>query len=295
MSAVSCFDSDFLKKLEYLSLVSRRSVQGAVLAQRRTAQLGSGLEFAEHRPYTATEDPRYLDWNVYARLGHLLVKRFQEEQDLHVYLLLDASRSMGLGTPPKFDYARQVTAALAYVGLADLDRVAVTAFAGDLLAEFPLTRGKECILNLLRFLDKLPPQGERTDLARAVASFVHRCRRRGLAVVVSDWFDRAGFERALDLLRHHRFDVHVVQVYDPGEADPQVLGDLELFEVERQTRRKVTVTEAHLRRYRQLFQEFLERLRLYCQRHALGCTQTSTAVPFDDLILRMMRAAGAVA
>src|SRR5688500_20169731 len=92
---MALFDSEFLKKLEYLSLISRRVFRGSLLAQRRTLQLGGGIEFADHREYTAGDDFRYLDWNVYARLGDLLLKRFQEEEDLHVYLLLDASRSMG--------------------------------------------------------------------------------------------------------------------------------------------------------------------------------------------------------
>src|SRR5262245_5254467 len=144
------FDSDFLQKLEYLSLVSRRVFRGQLLAQRRTMSLGSGVEFADHREYTHGDDFRYLDWNVYARHDELLLKRFQEEEDLPVYFLLDCSRSMNFGTPSKFDYARKVTAALAYIALADLDRVAVTAFADDIMGDFPLMRGKGQILALLR-------------------------------------------------------------------------------------------------------------------------------------------------
>ena len=153
------FDSDFLKKLEYLSLVSRRVFRGQLLAQRRTMQLGGGIEFADHREYTLGDDLRYLDWNVFARHDELLLKRFQEEEDLHVYILLDSSRSMAYGEPVKFDYARQVAAALAYIALADLDRVAVVAFAGDIVADFPLTRGKSRILSLLKFLEASSHRG----------------------------------------------------------------------------------------------------------------------------------------
>src|SRR5262245_4485780 len=91
------FDSDVLKKLEYLSLVSPRVLRRPWLAQRRTMQLCGGIEFADHREYTPGDDFRYLDWNVFARHDELLLKRFQEEEDLHVYLLLDASRSMAYG------------------------------------------------------------------------------------------------------------------------------------------------------------------------------------------------------
>ncbi|MEZ6046865.1 MAG: DUF58 domain-containing protein [Planctomycetaceae bacterium] len=97
------FDSDFLKKLEYLAIVSRRVFRGQLLAQQRTRQLGTGIEFADHRDYTPGDDFRHIDWSLYARHDELLLKRFQEEEDLHLYLMLDCSPSMGFGTPPKFD------------------------------------------------------------------------------------------------------------------------------------------------------------------------------------------------
>ena len=287
-----CFDSEFLQKLEYLSLVSRRAFLGSLLAARRGLRAGGGIEFADHRGYTEKDDFRYLDWNLFARSDQLMVKRFQEEQDLRVHVLLDCSRSMGLGHPPKFDYARRLAAALAYIALVDLDRVGVTAFAGRLGAEFPLSRGKDCLLGLLRFLEGLEIQADPTDLARAAAAFVDRHRHPGLVVVISDWFDRAGFARALDLLRHHRHELHVVQLYDPEEAEPRVLGDYELVDVERRSRRKVTITERSVRRYRRLFGEFREDLRAYCLRHAVGCGQASTATPFDEFLIQMMRTAG---
>src|SRR4051812_9644203 len=191
-SPMPLFDSDFLQKLEYLSLISRRVFRGQLLAQRRTMQLGGGIEFADHREYTPGDDFRYLDWNVYARHDELLLKRFQEEEDLHVYVLIDCSASMGFGTPPKFDFARRVAAALAYIALADLDRVAIVAFAGDIVADLPLTRGKARILSLLKFLENLEPQGTVTDLARVVKGFVRRTQRRGLALLVSDLYDPGG-------------------------------------------------------------------------------------------------------
>jgi uncharacterized protein (DUF58 family) len=202
---------------------------------------------------------------------------------------------MAFGTPPKFDFARQVTAALAYIALADLDRVAVVAFADDVVADFPLTRGKGRILALLKFLEDLQPQGADTNLARVVTGFVHRNQRRGLAVVVSDLYDPAGFERGLDLLRHRRYEPHVVQLYDRREAEPAgVLGDLELYDIETEQGRKVTVTEKNLRQYRRLFAAFQQSVQRYCNQYGLGCTRSSTEIPFDELILKMMRLAGAV-
>ncbi len=202
---------------------------------------------------------------------------------------------MAFGQPAKFDYVRQIAAALAYIALADLDRVGVIAFAGDVVADFPLTRGKARILTLLKFLEGLQTQGATTDLARVVKSFVHRGQRRGLAVVLSDLFDPKGFQHGLDLLRHHRYEPHVIQVYDRRDALPELKGDLELFDVETDTVRKVTVTERNLRQYRRIFADFLESVTRYCNAYGIGNTRSSTEVPFDELLLRMMRTAGALA
>jgi uncharacterized protein (DUF58 family) len=285
------FPPDFLTKLEYLSIMSKRVFRGSLLAQRRTMQLGSGIEFSDHREYATGDDLRYLDWNVYARYGDLLLKRFQEEQDLHVYLMIDCSRSMGFGSPPKFDLARQLTAALAYIALADLDRIAVVAYANDIISEFPVTRGKARILALMKYLESLSTVGTDTNLSKAVQGLLHRGTRNGLVVVLSDLFDTNGFSRGFDQLRSRRFEAHVLQLHDPKEADPKLLGDAELEDVENGSIRMVTINERMLRRYKQLFTDHQTSVRDYCRRYGLSCTQSPSIVPFDQLMMTMMRSA----
>lgn len=285
------FPPDFLTKLEYLSIMSKRVFRGSLLAQRRTMQLGSGIEFSDHREYATGDDLRYLDWNVYARHGDLLLKRFQEEQDLHVYLMVDCSRSMGFGDPPKFDLARQLTAALAYIALADLDRIAVVAYANDIISEFPVTRGKARILALMKYLESLATVGTDTNLSKAVQGLLHRGTRNGLVVVLSDLFDQNGFARGFDQLRSRRFEAHVLQLHDPKEADPKLLGDAELEDVENGSIRMVTINERMLRRYKQLFTDHQTSVRDYCRRYGLSCTQSPSIVPFDELVMTMMRSA----
>lgn len=288
------FDSEFMKKLEYLSLISRRIFRGQLLAQKRTRQLGGGVEFADHRNYVYGDDLRYLDWNVYARLGSELIKRFEEEEDLHVYFFLDCSKSMSVGYPNKFDYARQITAALSYIALADLDRISVVVFADQIYDIFPLIRGKQHILSLLRFLESLQTVGKATDILTSVNSFLHRKQRTGLAVVISDLFDPAGFQKAIDTLRYRHFEPNVIQIYDNTEASPNLLGDLQLLDIETGFVRDVTISENILRRYKQKFAEFLDSVKKYCISNGFSCTISTTAVPFDEMILRMMREAGSV-
>ena len=294
------FDSEFLKRLEYLSLLSKRLFRGQLLAQRRTKQTGGGVEFADHREYIHGDDLRYLDWNVYARHGDLLLKRFQEEEDLHVYLLVDCSRSMDSGeTDPglavdKFSFARQLAAGLAYIALADLDRVSVIAYDDKIRATFPLVRGKDSVLSLLRFLEGLRTSGQATDLRAVAGDFVRRAPRSGLVLVISDLFDRQGFRGGVDLLRHRRFEPHVIQIHTPAEAKPSLLGDVELFDVESHESRKVTVTERKLRQYEALFRSFLRDVEAYCRTYGLSHTRATADIPYDDVLLKMMRVAGAV-
>lgn len=283
------FPPDFLTRLEYLSIVSKRVFRGQLLAQRRTKQMGSGIEFSEHREYNTGDDLRYLDWNIYARHGDLLLKRFQEEQDLNVYLMLDCSRSMLAGSPAKFDLARHLIAALSYIALADLDRIGIIAYADGIVAELPVTRGKARILSIMKFLEEQTAVGQDTSLKKAVQGLMHRGSRSGLAIVVSDLFEAGGFQQGLDLLRYRQFDTHVLQLYAPEEADPDVLGDAELEDVETNEVRKVTITERNLKMYRKLFADHQTSVRDYCHKYNMGCTQSPSVVRFDDLIMKMMR------
>ncbi len=294
------FDADFLKKLEYLSLLSKRVFKGQLLAQRRTKHTGGGVEFADHREYIHGDDLRYLDWNVYARHGDLLLKRFQEEEDLHVYILLDCSRSMDSTlTEPgskvdKFVFARQLAAALAYIALADLDRISIMAYDNAVRSTLPLMRGKDNVLSVLRYLEKLETSGEATDLAGIANDFSRRAPRTGLVLIISDLFDQKGFRAGVDVLRHRRFEPHVIQVHTPGEAKPELLGDVELFDVESQISRKVTVTERKRRQYHEMFGKFVRDVESYCMTYGLSHTRATNDVPFDDVLLKMMRVAGAV-
>ena len=146
------FDDKFLKTLEHLHMVSRKVFAGNLRAERRTRKVGSGIEFADHRTYARGDDFRYIDWNLYGRLDKLLLRLFEEEEDLHIYILLDCSKSMKIGSPLKLHYAMQVTAALTYIGLGNLDRVAIIPFGDRIMDRLPPSRGKNRIFRVFQFL-----------------------------------------------------------------------------------------------------------------------------------------------
>src|SRR5947207_13054306 len=147
------FDAGFLKTLEALNLLARRTLTGDDRAERLTPRKGASLEFADYRRYTPGDEIRYIDWNVYARHGNLFVKEFSAEENLHVSILLDTSRSMEFGG--KFQAAKELAAALGYIGLANYDTVSLYAFGSELRMIKKFLRGKGRIFELLGMLDAL--------------------------------------------------------------------------------------------------------------------------------------------
>ena len=291
------FDSAFLSKLEQLFLLSRKLFRGQHRAERKSRQIGSSLEFADYRNYALGDDLRSIDWNIYGRLDRLFIKLFEQEQDLHIYFLIDASASMRWRADnraadvrsSKFDAARRIAASLAYVGLANLDRINVHFFGSSLIGDLGLTRGRSQFHKVLEFLRNAPESAGETRLAPSLRAFAQRTKRRGLAIVLSDFFDRAGYDEALALLRHHQFEVHAVQVLDPAELRPNETGDLRLVDAETSTAYEVTANENLLRQYHAQIDRFLAQLAAFCAERGIAYVQASTSVPFEDLVLRVLR------
>jgi uncharacterized protein (DUF58 family) len=285
------FDDEFQRKLDYLALVSRKVFAGRMRAERRTKKSGSGVEFADHRDYQPGDDFRYLDWNVYQRFDRLLLRLFEEEEDLAIYMIVDQSASMAFGDGRKLKYAKKVAAALAYVGLANLDRVSVVG-ANDHLAErMQQTRGKARIFKVFRFLKQLEANGT-TDLGDAMKGFVAQNKRRGLAVLISDLYDPAGFEKGINVLRYNKFDPFVVHVTDETEGKPKLNGDVLLYDCETGEEREVTVTANVLKKYELVYKEYLSEIERFCTGHQVPSIRADVSVPFDELVLRMFRRGG---
>ena len=285
---VTLFDDEFLKKLEYLNIISKRLFAGQLRAERRTRRRGTGLEFADYRAYVAGDDFRHLDWKAYLRLNRLILKLFEEEEDLPIYFFIDSSQSMNYGQPTKLDYARRVAAALCYIGLANLDRVNVVSFADGVKSELPPQRGKGRIFKIFKFLMDINPSGE-TDARTSFKTYCTETRRRGLAVVISDFFDGHGFERALDILRHFRHDVFVIHIASHEEIDPKLRGELLLVDAESNQTREITVTPSLLTAYRAEYEKYCEAIETYCGRYQLGYVRTVTDFPFEELVLKVFR------
>ena len=287
LAEIAGFDEQFMRKLEYLALVSKR-FSGQFKAERRSRKLGSGLEFADYRGYVAGDDFGYLDWKTYLRLGRLLLRLYEEEEDLPIYIFVDSSQSMAYGDPGKLEYAKSIAAALCYIGLANLDRVRVVAYADRIRSELSPQRGKNQIFRVFQFLSEVTTGGE-TNGREAFKMFCTGSRRRGLAVVISDFFEPAGFEYGLNMLRYYRHDVFVVQVAAHEDVMPHVRGQVQLVDSETQQSQEMTVTPALLDAYQREMDRFSEEIRRHCVKYQLGYVRTVTDYPFEDLVLQVFR------
>jgi uncharacterized protein (DUF58 family) len=299
------FDEEFQRKLEYLAIVSRRVFAGRMRAERRTKKSGSGIEFADHRDYNPGDDFRYLDWNIYQKFGRLLVRLYEEEEDLSIYLLLDCSKSMGfdfsranvnggagaIGTGPKLRYGKRLAAALCYIGLSNLDRVSISALTHHVEDRMPTTRGKQRIYRVFEFLRTVAPEGN-TGLRDSIKQFAAQNKRRGLAVLISDLYDPKGFEEGINVLRYNKFEPFVLHVVDPNDGRPELNGDIRLYDVETGDEREVTVTKSVLDRYAKAYEDYLSEVERFCTKKQVPYFRADVNVPFDDLILRIFRRGG---
>ncbi len=288
------FDDEFQRKLETLALVSRRVFAGRMRAERRSKKQGSGVEFADHRAYVPGDDFRFVDWNVYQRFGRLLVRLYEEEEDLSIYLIVDCSASMAFGSPSKFDQARRLCAALAYVGLANLDRVTVAAASDHKGLLMPATRGKNRIFKVFHYLEQLEATGV-TDLQASLKTFVAQHKRRGLAILLSDLYDPAGFEAGINVLRYNKFEPYVLHLVEPGggfAGQEGIVGDINVYDIETGEEREVTVTEQVLKNVRAAHKDYDAAIQRFCTRSHVPYFAAPADVPFDELVLSVLRRGG---
>jgi uncharacterized protein (DUF58 family) len=291
--ALSIFTSaaGFQHKLETLALVSRRLARGKERAERRARRSGAGVEFADHRPYVAGDDFRFLDWKVFGRSDRLLLKQFEEEADLCLYLLLDSSASMAFGDGLKLRFAKRLAAALGYVALANLDRVSIQTFAGSLATRLAPIRGRNRALRMLRFLEQVPAQGN-TDFEHCAKAFTAREPRSGMALVLTDGYDFSGLARGLDALRYARFEPALLLLVDAREEHPAIHGELTLVDAETGEPRTVTITSGVLERYRRARQEHFATLTAYCREKGVRCFELNVQESFDDAALDLLKRGG---
>jgi uncharacterized protein (DUF58 family) len=234
-----------------------------------------------------------MDWNLYARLDKLFLKLFLEEEDLHFFALIDASTSMDFGDPTKLHYAKQLAAALGFVGLVRADRVKVEALSGSRREAGPVLRGRRSLWRLLDYLASVQP-GVNVPLAESVKTFALRNSGKGILVLLTDLLDKSGYEPALRVLLAQQMDVYVIHILSPAELHPDIKGDLRLVDSEDADVADVTVSRPLLDRYQKTLAAFIDGARDYCMRRGMVYILASTQVPVEDVVTKYLRQRGLV-
>ncbi len=291
INATQLFSDDFLRRLEHLTMLTRRPVAGHLRGAHRSRRTGSGMVFTDFRPYSAGDDIKHLDWGIYLRLDRLLLRLFEEEADLPVYVFVDTSASMGVGEPSKFDFVRRIAAALSYLSLVNHDRVSIVAWADGIAHELPVRRGKTQMWPTLRFLEGLAAGGG-TDLQAALRGYFGARRTRGLVVLLSDFMDNAGFAPSANWLRQFRHEVVAMQVLSPQELEPGLPEEVVLVDAESGVADTLHVTPALLTAYHSALEAHCADVEAQCRRHGWSYLRAGSDAPFDDLMLRVLREQG---
>ena len=280
----SFIDEDFLKNLEKLKLATRKGVKGPHRGDHRSWQSGEGIEFLDYRKYNLGDDLRYVDWSVYGRMDKLFIKLFHAEENQTVHVLLDMSRSMRSGTPPKHISAKKIAAALSYISLSNLDKIGLTAFSDTITDMKPPVRGKRSYSELLAFLVRLTPD-DTTDLDTSLSDYAARCKKQGIAVIISDLFDPKGYMDGLKALTYKHFDTHVIHTLDHQELFWSQTGNLMMRDIETGQKKATFVDRSLLERYRQKIQDYIGEISGFCDHYGINYHLYDTSIPFEEFLI----------
>ena len=289
----SLLSPQMLAQLERLELVSRKVFRGRMKGERRSKRKGQSVEFADFRNYVPGDDLRFIDWNTYARLEKLFLKMFMEEEDLHFYALIDASRSMEFGEPTKLHFAKQLAAALGFVGLVRADRVKIETIGQPAGLRSPALRGRASLWRMLDHLERIEVE-DNTALAQGVKNFCLRNTGKGIVVLISDLMDKRGYQDALRYLVAQQMDAYVVHLLSQEELEPDVAGDLRLIDCEDQDVAEITVSAPLIKRYKQTLNAFVAGAKDFCNRRGMVYILANNQLPLEQLVVHYLRERGLV-
>ncbi|MCK5246881.1 DUF58 domain-containing protein [Candidatus Bipolaricaulota bacterium] len=280
-----------MQRLANLRFIVKGRRQGRLSGVHSSPRAGVSLEFSDYRAYAPGDDFRYIDWNVYGRLNRLLVKTFVHEADLPIYLLVDFSASMQVGTPSKAQYAAQFAAGMAYLGLKETDRVGVYPFNDKLIPGLPPRHGMGQMGKIIRLLREAEPGG-RTSLNQAITDFLAQTRESGIVFIISDFLGSDEYEEGLAKLAYRGDEVTAIQVLDPADASPPMVGTTRIVDVESNQRLTLTIGHRTKEEYERRFREFQASLKSFMLSRRINHFQVTTDRSMVQFIHEDLRVGG---
>jgi uncharacterized protein (DUF58 family) len=278
-----------LSSLSNLELVARVAVEGFLTGLHRSPRFGFSQEFAEYRAYAEGDDPRFIDWNVFARTERTYVRRYRGETNTRLFVLLDASASMGYQSAKvsKLQFGKFLAAALAYLATRQHDPVGLIVFDDSVRHYRPPSSRAGSLQGVLHALDAATP-GQRTDLEGCFRKFREQLSRRGLVAVISDLYcDPVAMSRAVQPLAYHGHDIVFFQVLDPGELQPKWRDSVLLEDME--SGQTMEVSPEYMEGgYQERLQNHLQAVRTAARSVGADFVLARTDEPLDDALRRYL-------
>jgi len=276
-------DPNTIARLSNIELKARLVVEGFITGLHRSPYHGFSVEFAEHRQYRNGDEFRHIDWKVFGRTDKYYVKQFEEETNLRSMIAIDSSASMKFasgGNITKFEYAAYLAAALSYMLIKQRDAVGLSIYDTEIKHFIHPSSRQSHIHNILKTIDNVVPANQ-TGTAAALDSLAERIRRRGLVVLISDFFD--DLKSIISALQHFRYKKHevlVFQILDPREIDFK-FGKNAIFK-DMESGEEITTQPYQLQKaYAQTMQEFIYEIKKSCRNANIDYNLITTAEPFD--------------
>ena len=281
-------DPEFMNRLDSLDVMSRKILKGKLQGERRSKRRGQSVEFADHRPYVAGDDLRFVDWNIYGRLEKLFLKLFLEEQDLTVHILADATGSMTLGEPSKELFIKKLTAALGYVSLVNNNRVTISFFGDGIKAQLANMRGRNYLHKMAEYLLTTDFEGF-SHFDNACRQLVANRAGSGIMIVLSDFLFKEGYDSGMRRLIGRQYDLYAIQVLSREELTPGLTGDLKLLDIEDADTSEITVSSALLKYYKRNLNAFCNELKDFCRQRGAVYVLANSADSVESLVLNYLR------
>jgi len=276
-------DDHTIQRVARLRLVARTVVQSFITGQHRSVYKGFSVEFAQHRQYTRGDELKHIDWKVFGKTDRLFVKQYEEETNLRATIVLDASGSMLYrgGGERKFDYARKLAAALAYLMISQSDSVGLAVFDTEIRRQIPPRSTSGHLNTLLKSLADTEPRGE-TNLAPILHGLSGQLKRRGLVLILSDFFAPVeDLTRALGHFHHKRHEVILFHILDPYELTFPFDTVAEFRSLENSNDRLRLDAPRVRKLYLERLASFVDRLKEACHRFHYDHVLLETKAPCD--------------
>jgi uncharacterized protein (DUF58 family) len=296
-------DPRILARLSNMQLVAKTVVEGFLIGLHRSPYYGVSIDFAEYRPYSPGDDPRSIDWNVYARSDRYYLKKYHGETNAEVHIILDASASMGYKSGnreqgignrnepalSKFEYGCFLAASLAYFAIHQRDAVGLLLFDTDIQDYTPARTRRGQLPYILHMLERARP-GKGTDFTGSLRKTMQFLRRRGIVILISDFYEDP--EAVMKSVRGLQFggnDLILFHIMDPGELEMSADAPVQLEDMETAERLEV-VPEYMAQQYKKLLQEHIQTLQHECRSSRIDYTMLDTSKPLDHALFTFLSA-----